>query len=176
MRKGFFLLPLALCFIFAACGGQTAVHLESPPSNAQPTVPAPDSEIEPISESGAGIHRCFPIFERVKKIYAGQDFYGEWIAFTLSDEERARLWQLMRVDDWIVASDSLELGRLQFYIVEHYNNEFVQTWFFSHLEEQTLIVPSLSNEDGVKTVYFAPACVITDIMAYVEMLMPQSNT
>ena len=114
------------------------------PENPAPE-PEPESETESPAQPAAVAYSYYPIFERVKRISTGCLFSAP-ITFTLSDQERATFWQLMRVDAWVVAEDLPGMGEPppQFSFAEYDNGEWIQTWFFSQWEEgQALIIPSM---------------------------------
>ena len=158
-------LLLVICLMLGACGGQNAAPSSSPP-------PTPSGEPALTPEPADQPYSYYPVFERIEELYVGGG-YGDEPAYLLSDDERSQLWLLMRVDDWVVASD-LPIGGFssKFYILEG-----DQTWYFNAYAggDKTLIVPGAPDPNGEKTCYFAPIDVITDILAYTETLTPFSD-
>jgi len=184
MKKLIFIPILALCLILAGCGGDIAENpadLPVPQVEEEATLPEPEPEPVPEPEPEPELEpepvedtferptdEPFPILERIDRLLVGSGF-EEPITYILDDDQRMDLWSLMRVEDWVVATDLPAIGfSAAFYIYEIENGEWVQTWFFNFWDDQTLIVPWGSGES-----YFAPLDVIDDVLAFAETLTPQ---
>ena len=182
MRKTVLALILVLCFTLGACGKKTAAPSTSPSQvadppptpnieSALPSDPTPEPAVDVPSEPTTESYSYYPIFERIEKICVGDGYGDADTVFTLNDDERSALWLLMRVDDWVVATDLPIAG----FVPEFYILEDEQAWFFNIYRGQILVVPSSPPPDGDKVCYFAPTDVLTDIMAYTETLVSTSE-
>jgi len=129
---------------------------------------------EMTTENTAPPYSYYPVFDKIEKINIGNGYESENdTVFVLSDEERLELWRLMRIDEWIVASDlPHEVPGAVFSIFEKPDKidaMAFQSWAFKQYGEQLLIIPALPDENSVKICYFAPFDILTDIMAFIEM-------
>ena len=184
-------LMIFAALFFAACQGGaspsdgTGAGTDSGQNGGYGAQAAPADDERKASESvtgpnGDSAYSDYPVFEKIETVYmGGWEDPEDDIVFMLSDEERAILWLLMRVDEWVVAEDLPAMGvDSNFRIIE----EAVQTswtfiyhgigqaWGFSQYYEHTLIIPALPDENSQKICYFAPADVLIDIIAFAETL------
>ena len=116
----------------------------------------------------------YPIFERIDRIYIGDGYDLENdIIIELNGEERSKLWQLMRIDEWVEVRGE-DLPHSGSDAVFRISEGTTQGWFFKpYEEEQILIMPSYPNPNGEgKICYFATSDIISDIMAFTETLTP----
>jgi hypothetical protein len=124
----------------------------------------------------------YPVVEKIEKIETGSSYEPEnQVVFILSDEERSELWLLMRIDEWVIASDlalDLSVSPSDFSIHEMGINEehgAPQSWAFRKWDGQTLISPSLPDKDSKKICYFAPADILPNLVSFTERLKPFSG-
>ena len=140
---------LALIFLLTFCLALTACD------NKPVDLPVDQSDPQEIVS----------IFEKIEKLSLGEG-YGDDMFFLPNANEQSELLQLMRMDEWVVASDLPITG----FSSEFYLQENEQTWFFNKYNDQTLIVPSSPDSNGEKVCYLAPKDVIPDVLAYAETL------
>ncbi|MCL2108981.1 MAG: hypothetical protein FWH20_06525 [Oscillospiraceae bacterium] len=137
---------------------------------------------EPPEEIDIEQWSYIPVYSRIDKIYLGSGMEGdidEDIPISLDSDELAVLWQLMRVDEWEVATDWPWMLPSEFRITETANDEIYQVWFFGEYNGQLMIGPSLSNPDDEenpvtgshKVIYVAPIEIYTDMLEFIESLM-----
>jgi len=139
-----------------------------------------DDEEEIVESEVENEYSYYPVLDKIEKIYIGSAYEPEnQIIFVLNDKERLELWQLMKIDEWITASDlPLSLPTSDFSIHEKVINEehgAWQSWAFREWEGQTLIVPSLPDKDSKKICYFASADVLLNLISFTETLTPFSG-
>ena len=132
-------------------------------------------EPENPNETEAELYSYYPVFERIEKIIVGDGYNYEpedEIIFILNDTERSELWRLMRIDEWVIATDLPAIGLYPTVII---TEPAFQVWFFNLWdEEQILIIPSSPNPNNdEKVCYFAPLDILTDIITFTETLTPQ---
>ena len=177
MKKTLPAFFLVLCLVLCACGGKAASP--SAPISPQTAGSYPTSDIKATtpSKSEAALpsghitdeeYSYYPTLEKMEKISLGNE-YEDAPFFILNEKERGDLWPLMRINEWVVASDLPISG----YSSEFYISEASQIWFFNQYDDKILVVPSSSDKRGEKVCYFAPPDVISDIQTYLETLTPQ---
>ena len=157
------IILVVMAVLLAGCTKEETEQLES----------EADIETEAIIETDTEQYSYFPIRDRIDEIHIGSDYEDEnYTVFVLNEKERVILWQLIRVDEWVVAEDLPAAGFDHDFSISEGNE---QSWFFCNwYGRQVLIIPSFPNpEDGEKVCFFAPLDVLTDTVAFIDTLTPQ---
>ena len=166
MKKLLLAILLILGCLLGACSNEPAVETEIAPEIT--SEPASNSNTEPESNSTTESYSYYPVADKLERIYLGSGYEEDPFFIALNEEERLEIWSLMRIDEWVIAED-IPIGG---FAEEFYLQEGPQKWLFNQYDGQALIVPSLRDPDGMRTCYYAPVDIITDIKTYTEALMP----
>ena len=154
------ILVIILCCILGACSNaESAPEVAPPVSSALPIEPEED------------LVNPYPVYERLTELCLS---YGEsrQDVFTLNEEGRLTLWPLLRVNEWIVATD------LPFFSGSGNGIYFTandMAWWVERFDDKTIIIPSDINGNGEKICFYAPDGVRDAVLAFAEILAQEND-